>query len=182
MIQETLRRLYNTFAQVNSRFRALYWSLFIKKMGKGVEIFKGCKILSPSKVEIGNYTFINTNCILSGHGNLRIGDFVMIGQNSYLGTGNHSYTDPLTPMRLQTLTTGPINISDDVWLGANVVVLPNVTIGRGAIVGANAVVTKDVAPYSIVGGVPAKFIKYRFSKKQINIAKNIDLKKIKIAR
>ena len=71
------------------------------------------------------------------------------------------------PIRFQAFESGPVIIEDDVWLGANVVVLPNVKIGKGAIIGANAVVTKNVAPYSIMGGVPAKFIKYRFSSDDI---------------
>lgn len=75
---------------------------------------------------------------------------------------NHSFESTEIPMMLQPLREADVVIEDDVWLGANVVVTAGVRIGRGAIVAADAIVTRDVPPYTIVGGVPAKPIKSRF--------------------
>jgi len=83
-------------------------------------------------------------------------------------------------MTLQKNKCKEVVIEDDVWIGANVVVSPGVHIKRGAIVGANSVVTKDVDAYSIVGGAPAKFIKYRFDQETIKKASKVDLSKFKI--
>lgn len=160
--------------------RARFWSIFLKRMGKGSTIWSGCKILSPQNVEIGDYTFINENCILSGHANLKIGNFVMIGPNCLISTSDHRYSEYQKPMRLQGLILAPIIIEDDVWLGANVVILPGVRVKRGSIVGANSVVTKDVDAFTIVGGVPAKLIKGRFRESDIKNAYKVDLQRFKM--
>lgn len=117
--------------------------------------------MSPNKVEIGNDVLINSDTKIGGQCGIKIGNGVLIGYNVNLVSQNHEYANPDIPIRKQGYYGGPLTIEDDVWLGANVVVLPNIRIGKGAIVGANAVVTKDVAPYAIVGGVPAKTIKSR---------------------
>jgi maltose O-acetyltransferase len=145
-------------------------------MGKYVYIMKGCYLMSPAGIEIGHHVSINHHATLSGQGRLVIGNYVLIGPNCNVLTSNHGFSDWKKPILIQSVCVGPITIEDDVWLGANVVVLPNVKIGRGAIVGANAVVTKDVEAYSIVGGVPAKLIKYRFPAEEIEQARNIMFK------
>lgn len=152
--------------------RAIFWKVFIKKMGKKVYIMHSCIISSPSGIEIGNHVCINHHSTISGGGSLRIGNFVMVGQNSSILSRGHAFNDHAKPMMYQGQVPGPIEIEDDVWLAANVVVLPNVKIGRGAIIGANAVVTKDVPEFAIMGGVPAKLIRYRFSGEEIEKAKN----------
>ncbi|HOO26508.1 MAG TPA: DapH/DapD/GlmU-related protein [Clostridiales bacterium] len=73
----------------------------------------------------------------------------------------HSYTDPDTPIVDQPTDQRKITIEDNVWIGANAVITPGITIGTGSIIGAGAVVTKDVEPYSVMGGVPAKLIRKR---------------------
>ena len=108
-------------------------------------------------IAIGDYTAVNPfTCIF---GNVRIGKYVMIAPHVMIAGGNHDFTDITMPMILQGKGTNKgICIKDDVWLGANSVILDGVTIGNGAIVGAGAVVTKDVAPYEIVAGNPASKI------------------------
>lgn len=167
-----MNSIYNHIIYFLARTRALFWMLFLKKIGNHVEIMAGVKIMSPQKVSIGNNVLINEGCKIGGQRGVSIGDFVMLAYNVNLVSENHDYRDHIKPIKTQGYYGGTIYIEDDVWIGANAVILPNVIIGRGAIVGANAVVTKNVPPYAIVGGVPAKILKYRFGKKEIEKAKN----------
>lgn len=114
-------------------------------------------------ITIGNHVTVNPFCLLYGHGGLTIGDNVLIASHTTLIPANHGFDDPNTLIRLQGETRQGIVIEDDVWLGTHVSVLDGVTIGRGAVVAAGAVVTKDVAPYTIVGGVPARVLRQRGS-------------------
>ena len=99
--------------------------------------------------------FINSGCHFQDQGGITIDDGVLIGHNAVLATLNHNQD----PEKRDNLLPAPIHIGRKVWLGANVTVLPGVTIGDNAIVAAGAVVTKDVEPNTVVGGVPAKIIK-----------------------
>lgn len=159
-----------------ARLRALFWKPFVKQMGAATYLMRDCYITSPQNISIGNYVCINRHASLGGQGNLTIGNYVNIGPNCSLITAQHRFDRPDKPMAFQGITRGPIVIEDDVWLGVNVTVLPNVRIGRGAIVGANAVVTRDVPPYAIVTGVPAKLMRYRFDEVTIAQAVKVDLK------
>lgn len=157
--------LYNTYVFLVARLRAGFWSFFTKKMGKGVYIMEGCKIYYPAGVEIGNYSGINHHTDIGGRGGLIIGNYVMIGPYCQVLTAEHNYQDLNKPIYLQGIECGQVVIEDDVWIGTHVIILPNLKVGKGAIIGAGSVVTKDVRPYSIVAGVPAKLIKYRFPDK-----------------
>jgi len=111
----------------------------------------GCKRKIGNNSGIGGNTTIGKNTF--------IGNDVMIGQDVIIITRNHEFKDISIPMSRQGFKDyEPVIIEDDVWIGARVIVLPGVRIGKGAIVGAGAVVTEDVEPYSIVAGVPAKVI------------------------
>lgn len=166
--------IYNYLVFKIGSLRALFWSLFVKKMGKGVCIMESCKIFSPSGVEIGDKVYINHHTGISGNGGVKIGNYVLIGSNCSILTILHKTTDWRKPILEQGMECAPIEIEDDVWIGVNAVILPGVKIGKGAIIGANAVVTKDVAPFSLVGGVPAEFIKYRFNQDDIKKANKIN--------
>jgi maltose O-acetyltransferase len=161
MLTNFLQKVYNSILFSRARMRAYFWSLFCKKMGGNVTIMGNCMIHSPHGIEIGHYTSITHHTIISGQGGLKIGKYVMIANNVNILTSLHGFQKRNIPMRFQAIVYGKVVIEDDVWIGTNVVVMPGVTIGKGAIVGANAVVTKDVKPYSIVVGIPAKLIKYR---------------------
>ena len=89
----------------------------------------------------------------------------MIGPYCLFASVKHGFEDWEKPMIFQPVSEAPITIENDVWIGAKVTVIGGVTIGNGAIVAAGSVVTKDVKPYAIVGGVPAKVIRYRFDEK-----------------
>ncbi len=130
----------------------------------------GVVIMSPHKVEIGHHTLLNKDTKIGGQCGVKIGNYVMLSYNVNLVSEDHSYESPNLPIKKQGFNGGPISIEDDVWIGANAVIMPNVRIGKGAIVGSNAVVTKNIAPYTIVGGIPARFIKNRFSSKQKKLA------------
>lgn len=94
-------------------------------------------------------------------GLVRIGAYVMIGAGVRIGAGQHNFEDVTRPMTLQGSRLEPIVIEDDCWLGFDAIILAGVTIGRGSIVAAGSVVTKDVPPYSIVAGAPARVIRSR---------------------
>ena len=125
-------------------------------------------------IHIGKNVFINAGCKFQDQGGIYIEDGVLIGHNAVLATINHMED----PEKRAGMIFQPIHIEKNVWLGANVTVLPGVTIGEGSIIAAGAVVTKDVPPYAIVGGVPAKVIKYRFPSDIIDELLKIDYNKM----
>ena len=92
---------------------------------------------------------------------MTIGDKVRIGLRVNIITNNHVFMDHERPIMEQGSACAPVIIKDDVWIGVNATILPGVTVGKGSVIGAGAVVTKDVKPYTVVGGVPAKKIKNR---------------------
>lgn len=112
-------------------------------------------------ISIGDRTQIGDYCILYGQGGLTIGNDVMFGSGVQVIANQHSYQNKLVTIRENPEIRKGIVIEDDVWIGAHVTILDGVRIGTGSIVAAGAVVTKDVLPYSIVAGVPAKEIKTR---------------------
>jgi len=109
-------------------------------------------------ISIGDNVIIGPGCFLGFGGKIEIGNHVMIAPHVVIVSHNHSFDRLDIPMRNQALKCLPITIEDDVWISSHVTILPGVTIGRGAIIAAGAVVNHDVAPFSIVGGVPAKQI------------------------
>lgn len=125
---------------------------------------------------IGNYTYIAFGCRIN---NAKIGNYCSIGPNVKIGLGSHPLnrvsTNPIfhdknNPLSLQAehyrkyKTHDLTTIGSDVWIGANVVILDGLIIGTGSVIGAGSIVTKDVKPYEVVAGVPARHIKPRFSK------------------
>lgn len=106
-------------------------------------------------IHLGKNVFINSGCKFQDQGGIYIGDRSLIGHNVVLATLNH----PLDPTKRSSLEPAPIHIEEDVWIGSGAIVLPGVRIGRGSVVAAGAVVTKDIDPMTIVAGVPAKTIK-----------------------
>ena len=106
-------------------------------------------------ISFGKNVFINSNCHFQDQGGITIGDGAMLGHNVVLATATHD----LAPSKSRKLHYKPIKICDNVWIGSNAVILQGVTVGEWAVVAAGAVVTKDVEPFTVVGGVPAKFIR-----------------------
>ena len=116
-------------------------------------------VLWPTLLEIGKYSQINPGTTI--YGKVLIGCYVMIAPNCMLAGGNHGFSNIESPMIFQNNSSKGIIIEDDVWIGANSTILDGVTIGKGAIIAAGSVVKKDVKPYEIVAGVPAKNIGFR---------------------
>lgn len=168
MLKEKVRELINNLILFQASLRGLFWKIFLKNCGKNLQIMHDCRILGPSNVKIGNFVYINHNTDIYGQGGVEIGNYVLVGPNTNILSVNHAYSDWKLPIGGQGITLKKVIIEDDVWICANVTVLPGVKIGRGSIIGANAVVTKNVAPYSMMGGVPAKLIKKRFNQKIID--------------
>ncbi|QQY83987.1 acyltransferase [Tamlana sp. s12] len=92
---------------------------------------------------------------------IEIGKGTSIGEYTSIRDYNHKFDNPSTPIKNQDYFGSKIVIEEDCWIGRGCIILPGVTIGKGAVVGANSLVNKDVSPYTIVGGIPAKFIKNR---------------------
>lgn len=114
---------------------------------------------------VGDNCALNSNVMINADigGTILIGDWVIIAPNVVIRASGHIFSDPDRPIRLQGHKPGKIIIEDDVWIGANAVILQDIKLGHGAIVGAGAVVTHDVEPYQIVAGVPAKVIGSRLN-------------------
>ena len=108
-------------------------------------------------VTIGNHTRVGIHCTVIGP--VCIGNHVNLAQGITVSALNHNFADSNRKIDEQGISTKPVVIGDDVWIGANAVILPGVTIGRHVVVAAGAIVTKDVPDYSLVAGVPAKEIK-----------------------
>ncbi len=130
------------------------------RLGDGVIISRCTYIQSKcGNIDIGDHCSIGVQCYITAVSDLRIGKHVLIAGQCYIGGGRYPMDRDGIPMKEKgAYSDGPIVIGDDVWIGAGVKILDNIKIGEGAIVGAGAVVNKDVAPYTIVGGVPAKVI------------------------
>ncbi|BAZ14737.1 hexapeptide repeat-containing transferase [Calothrix sp. NIES-4071] len=164
------------------------------EIGSGVYIFKGVYIdgrgysnnkiclengvviernvdigaLDGTFIHIGQNTFIGPGSSIAGPGNIKIGQNCLIAAQSGIFANNHNFTDLELPIREQGVTRQGIVIEDDCWLGSGVKVLDGVTIGKGCVIGANSVVTKDIPPFSVAVGIPARVIKKRGSKELIN--------------
>lgn len=144
-----------------NRIRVWYVSdvLRIAKKGPMSYFEPGIYFGNGTNVTIGKDCQVNENVFIQG---ASIGDFVMIAPNTSILNSTHNFDDVSRPMVYQGEAKGanPV-LENNVWLGRNVVVMPGVRIGEGSIIGSGAVVTKDVAPFSIMGGVPARFIRSR---------------------
>lgn len=112
-------------------------------------------------VRLGDRTYVGPNAVLFGGGGVEVGADALISPGVVLTSHEHTFSDAAVPIREQPLDMAPVVLEDDVWIGANAVVLPGVRVGRGAVVGAGAVVTRDVAPGALVMGVPAREVRRR---------------------
>lgn len=167
-LKKILNRFYNYYLDfdlycltlsglVPSHFYRLfaYWLAGVK-IGKGSRIHMWARFYYPRGIHIGEDTIIGDHAFLDGRAPLTIGNHVNIASQVMIYNSQHD----IDAEDFHAID-GPVTIEDYVFIGPRVTILPNVTIGKGAVVAAGAVVTKNVDPFTVVGGVPAQFIKER---------------------
>ena len=156
---------------IKSIFRYLYYFKSInsfKSRGTNLIFSKGGTFIRPQEITFGSNVFISSNFHISAR-NLTFCNNIMIGPNLVIESDNHIYNKVGMTMfenRTERIISN-ITIQDDVWIGANVTILPGVTIGEGSIVGAGSIVTKSLPSYSICVGNPCKPIKARFTDSEL---------------
>lgn len=150
-------------------------------------VYKTNLIQSNGNLKVGRYSFSNNNFKIKGNQNITIGSYCSFGENVKIITENHDYNFPATQGYIYrkilnqnhpgeilinystARTKGPVVIGNDVWIGDDVTILSGIKIGNGSCIATRSLVTKDVPPYSIVGGLPAKVLKNRYSKEIIDL-------------
>ncbi len=145
----------NTAYHTPDKVRGLLSDLFDYEVPQSLRVFPPFYTDFGKNITIGEEVFINACCHFQDHGGVTIGDGCQIGHNVVFATLNHG----LVPEERSHTYPAPIVLGRNVWIGSNATILQGVTIGDNAVIAAGAVVTKDVAANTIVGGVPAKFIK-----------------------
>lgn len=131
------------------------------KFGKGVVIYPGVWIAPGRNLVVGDDVDFAKDVLITTSGGVEIGDRVLIGYRTQIISANHSIPPIGQPFPISGDSKAKVTIEKDVWIGANCVITPGVTVGEGAVVAAGSVVTNNVQPNAIVGGVPAKMIKMR---------------------
>lgn len=146
---------------VGFKVREWNYKFWLGRCGRGFRIGLRARIQSPEALHVEDNVSFNDRAWIAANpkgGRIFIGNDVLIGPNCVLHTGNHVFKERNKTIKSQKHEFGEIHISDDVWLAANVTVLKGVKIGKGAVVAAGSIVTKDVADFAIVAGVPARQI------------------------
>lgn len=155
------RHFPESYASINigqKKLRAFCAKQILTKCGDNINIEKGA--IFASNVELGNHSGIGINARINGK--CIIGNNVMMGPECMIYTINHTIARTDIPMNMQgNEVEEPVVIEDDVWIGARVTILPGCHIHKGSVIAAGAVVTQDVEPFAIVGGVPARVLKKR---------------------
>jgi Acetyltransferase (isoleucine patch superfamily) len=172
----------NMPGRIGFGLRRLYWNALLKKSGR-LSLSLGCVITSAKNIVFGDNVNVMHNCSFYAHnngsisigdrvsmnsnvqvnaadsGSIIVGNDVAIGPNVVIRASNHNYRKKDVRINEQGHAGGTVIIEDDVWIGANCVILAGVVIRRGAIIGAGALVNRDIPPYALAGGVPAAVIR-----------------------
>ena len=143
------------------KLRNYLYSFLLDNIGKKSNICASVTIISPQNIFLGDRVSIHHNCYIGGRGKIKIGNYVSIATSSIIVSEEHNYKDLDILIKDQGVKAKDILIEDNVWIGANAVILGGVKVREGTVVAAGAVVKKDTEKNSIVGGVPAKLIKFR---------------------
>jgi acetyltransferase-like isoleucine patch superfamily enzyme len=138
--------------------RWAYYRLAFARLDGFCFIAAGARLTHTYGIRVGRNLHLNGGAFFDGRGGLTLGNNVLVGPNAVILSSQHHWDDPTLPIVLQGHRLAATTIGDDVWIGANAVITPGVTVATGTVVGAGAVVTTDTEPYSIVAGVPARAI------------------------
>lgn len=141
------------------RLRMAYLRRHLGSCGEGVRISQGVVLEMLANLHLGSHVFINRGTVISARARITIGDDVLIGPHVGIHSSDHGYEDAAIPIRCQPHRSSPIVVGDDVWIGGHATVLRGVTIGRGSVVAAGAVVNRDVPEGVLVAGVPARVVR-----------------------
>ena len=141
---------------ITNRIRGFLMSPFFKKCGKGLQIGKGVIINNPGHLSVGNNCYISHYCYIQAKGNVYLNDNVIIGPMSIVASSNHIFKDGIV---INKGDSRPIEIGEGTWCGGHVVITSGVSIGKGVLIAAGAVVTNDIENNIMVAGIPAKKIK-----------------------
>lgn len=156
-------KFFNKLNRGESKFKLVLRYAILKNVCKacGDNIYVGeyVTIKNMENLSLGNNISINKNCYLDALGEITIGNDVSIANGVKIISFNHGYDDSSVPIKYNELKLGKIEISSDVWIGTNCVILANVKIGERVILGAGSVATKNLESYHIYGGIPSKIIK-----------------------
>lgn len=157
LCQEAIRLCMelNSNYHTPEEIRQIMGRLTGREVGEGFTLFPPFYTDFGKNIAIGRNVFINSGCHFQDQGGIAIGDGALIGHNVVLATVNHA----LEPEKRRRNRYAPIRIGENVWIGSNATILPGVTLGDWAVVAAGAVVTKDVPPMTVVGGVPARVLR-----------------------
>lgn len=179
---DLLARFAGGEAAFDAQMRRILWRALVTRCGQGLRVGRGVAVTHPETFEIGDGVFIGDHAVVQGRfdGTCRIGSHTWIGPQAYFDARNlvlgesvgwgpgakvlgsqHTGQPADVPIIQTDLVIKPVRVEDWADVGVNAVILPGVTIGRGAIVGAGSVVLKDVPPFAIVAGVPARLVRFR---------------------
>jgi acetyltransferase-like isoleucine patch superfamily enzyme len=141
--------------------RARCLPFFLERLGRNTLIQQGFRVTSPQTIAIGSNCNFGQGVFITGGGGVRIGDWVGLGPDVKIWSVNHRFSDSDRPWLEQGSDYFEVVIEDDVWLAANVFVMPGTTIGRGAIVAAGSVVNKSIPAYALFAGNPGRVVGWR---------------------
>lgn len=150
-ITSKMNSQFTSLSDTRSRFQELLHRDIPESVGVFIPFTTDCGL----NTHLGEGVFINAGCRFQDQGGIYIDEGALIGHNVVIATLNHS----MRASERANMVPKPVHIGKNVWIGSSSTILPGVTIGEGAVVAAGAVVSKDVAPFTVVGGVPAKYIK-----------------------
>ncbi|OHA07303.1 MAG: hypothetical protein A2934_00435 [Candidatus Sungbacteria bacterium RIFCSPLOWO2_01_FULL_47_10] len=151
-------------ARIFFKVRRLLYKQVLKRVGISLFVSPGVFLNEPENMVIGDNVSIQHFCFISAYGGVKIGSDVSIAMGTKIFSSSHPYSDPEIKIKYGKLIRNPVEIGNNVWLGAGVIITGGMRVGSGVVVGAGSVVTKDLKDDGVYAGVPAKFIKSRFSK------------------